>query len=75
MRLNRTFNASIPIEKHKQRTQILHLPSIKSETLVECTLGILNNKWRILHSSVWVLPGAAVDIVKSSCMPHNFVRR
>lgn len=41
---------------------------------MECTFGILSNKWRILHRPIDVKVDFAVDIVKSCCVLHNFVR-
>lgn len=43
--------------------------------LVECTFGILGNKWQSLRSSTLVRSDTAVDIVKSCCALQNFVRR
>lgn len=41
---------------------------------VECTFGILSNKWRIFHRPIDVKVDFAVDIVKCCCVLHNFVR-
>lgn len=41
---------------------------------VECTFGIMCNKWRILHRSIDVKLDFAENIVKSICVLHNFVR-
>uniref|UniRef100_A0A8C5PGV0 DDE Tnp4 domain-containing protein n=1 Tax=Leptobrachium leishanense TaxID=445787 RepID=A0A8C5PGV0_9ANUR len=41
---------------------------------VECTFGILSNKWRIFHRPLDVNIEFCVDIVKCCCMLHNFVR-
>lgn len=41
---------------------------------VECTFGILSNKWRIFHRPIDVHVDFAVDIVKCCCILHNFVR-
>ncbi|XP_012546308.1 uncharacterized protein LOC105841711 [Bombyx mori] len=41
---------------------------------VECTFGIMCNKWRILHRSIDVKIDFASDIVKAICVLHNYVR-
>lgn len=43
--------------------------------MVECSFGILANKWRIFHRPLDVHTDLADDIVKSCCVLHNFVRR
>lgn len=42
---------------------------------VECTFGILTNKWRVFHRPLNVSIDFAVDIVKACCILHNFVRQ
>lgn len=46
----------------------------RARRYVECTFGILSNKWRIFHRPIDVKIDFAVDIVKSCCVLHNFVR-
>ncbi|CAH2003785.1 unnamed protein product [Acanthoscelides obtectus] len=41
---------------------------------VECSFGILTNKWRILHRPMNVMEEVAVSIIKACCILHNFVR-
>lgn len=41
---------------------------------VECTFGILSNKWRIFHRAINLKPEYAVDIIKACVVLHNFVR-
>lgn len=47
----------------------------RARRLVECTFGILANKWRIFHRPLDVTTKLAEDIVNSCCVLHNFVRR
>lgn len=41
---------------------------------IECTFGILANKWRIFHRPINVNIELINDIIKSACILHNFVR-
>lgn len=43
--------------------------------LVECTFGILANKWRIFHRPIDVKLEFCDKIVMACCVLHNFVRR
>lgn len=47
----------------------------RARRYVECTFGILSNKWRVLHTAILVNPDFATEIVKTTCVLHNFVRR
>ncbi|KAM5191432.1 uncharacterized protein ACMZJ9_013619 [Mantella aurantiaca] len=42
--------------------------------MVECTFGILANKWRVLHTAISLNVGNAVEVIKAACILHNFVR-
>ncbi|CAI6371325.1 unnamed protein product [Macrosiphum euphorbiae] len=42
---------------------------------IECSFGILSNKWRVFHTTLLVEPNFAVAITKAACVLHNFVRR
>ncbi|KAK2577575.1 hypothetical protein KPH14_012786 [Odynerus spinipes] len=46
----------------------------RARRYIECTFGILSNKWRIFHRSIDVGIEFATDIVKCCCVLHNFVR-
>lgn len=41
---------------------------------IECTFGVLANKWRIFHRPINVHIDLVSDIIKSACILHNFVR-
>lgn len=45
----------------------------RARRYVECTFGILANKWRIFHRHINVSYNFAIDIVKACCILHNFV--
>uniref|UniRef100_A0A8C5MRF4 DDE Tnp4 domain-containing protein n=1 Tax=Leptobrachium leishanense TaxID=445787 RepID=A0A8C5MRF4_9ANUR len=46
----------------------------RARRYVECSFGILTNKWRILHRPLDVNVDFCVDIVKCCCILHNYVR-
>ncbi|XP_054263766.1 uncharacterized protein LOC128987093 [Macrosteles quadrilineatus] len=46
----------------------------RGRRFVECTFGILANKWRILHRALNVEVDFAIEIVKACCILHNYVR-
>uniref|UniRef100_A0A8C5MH56 DDE Tnp4 domain-containing protein n=1 Tax=Leptobrachium leishanense TaxID=445787 RepID=A0A8C5MH56_9ANUR len=46
----------------------------RARRYVECTFGILTNKWRILHRPLDVQVDFCVNIVKCCCILHNYVR-
>jgi len=47
----------------------------RARRTVECTFGVLANKWRVLHTPIQVEPEFADKIIKACCILHNFVRR
>lgn len=46
----------------------------RARRYIECTFGILSNKWRIFHRPLNVKLDLAQNIIKSCCILHNFVR-
>lgn len=46
----------------------------RARRYIECTFGILSNKWRIFHRPINVHIDLAKKIVKTCCILHNFVR-
>ncbi|XP_042868695.1 protein ALP1-like isoform X2 [Penaeus japonicus] len=45
----------------------------RARRYIECTFGILSNKWRIFHRPIDVSCDFAEILVKSCCVLHNFV--
>ncbi|XP_049766313.1 uncharacterized protein LOC126095580 [Schistocerca cancellata] len=46
----------------------------RARRYIECTFGILANKWRIFYRPLDVKLDVAESIVKTCCLLHNFVR-
>ena len=46
----------------------------KAQRIVECTFGILANKWRIFHRPIDVKPDFC-DIIEDCCVLHNYVKK
>lgn len=47
----------------------------RARRCVECTFGVLCNKWRILHTPILTSPDYVTHIVKAVCVLHNFIRK
>ncbi|XP_055905518.1 uncharacterized protein LOC129941006 [Eupeodes corollae] len=47
----------------------------RARRMVECSFGILSNKWRILHRPLDVHLSFCDNIIKACCILHNFVRK
>lgn len=54
--------------------QIFNYRHTRARRMVECTFGILANKWRIFHRPLDVNLDFVVSIIKACCILHNFVR-
>lgn len=46
----------------------------RARRYIECTFGILANKWRIFHRPLNVSVDFAQDIIEACCVLHNLVR-
>lgn len=63
-------NRSLSVEK---RVFLYRLT--RARRVVECTFGILANKWRFLHTPISLNMENAIIAVKAACVLHNFVRK
>jgi len=46
----------------------------RARRFIECTFGIMSNKWRIFHRPLNVSKPFAENIIKACVLLHNFVR-
>jgi len=47
----------------------------RARRIIECTFGILANKWRIFHRPIDIKPDFCDNIIKACCVLHNYVRK
>jgi hypothetical protein len=73
--LNEHLMRPYPSKNISKEHKIFNCRLSRAGRPVECTFGKLSSKWRILQSSILVLPETTIDIVKSCCYLHNFVRK
>lgn len=73
--LHRNMMRPYPNRNLDRNKRIFNYRLSRARRCVECAFGILTNKWRVFHSSMQVNPDFAIDIVKATCVLHNFVRR
>ncbi|XP_062387121.1 uncharacterized protein LOC134100772 [Sardina pilchardus] len=56
-------------EKKVFNTRLCHV-----RRMVECAFGILASQWRVYRRVLCVSPEVAENVVKATCMLHNFIR-
>lgn len=73
--LSRNLLRPYPSKSLSREKRIYNYRHCRARRVVECTFGILSNKWRVLHSVMLVHPDFATTVVQCCCVLHNFVRR
>ncbi|XP_068127391.1 uncharacterized protein [Hyperolius riggenbachi] len=74
------FGLSVNVMRpYSQKKMNLHKTAFNNRLtharrVVECTFGILSNKWRVFHTSMQLHPENAVHVVKAACVLHNYLR-
>ncbi|XP_068116824.1 uncharacterized protein [Hyperolius riggenbachi] len=74
------FGLSIHVMRpYSQKTKNEHKDAFnyhltRARRVVECTFGIMTNKFRVLHTAMQLHPQNAVKVVKAACILHNFIR-
>lgn len=61
-------------KNHPIKKRVFHYRLSRARRYVECTFGILSNKWGIFHRPINVDPDFGIDIVMTCVILHNFVR-
>lgn len=56
------------------KKKIFNYRLTRARRFIECSFGILSNKWRIFHRPMNVKISLATKIIKACCILHNFVR-
>lgn len=57
------------------KKRIYNYRQCRARRLIECSFGILSNKFRIYHRPMNVKMDLAVSIVKTTCVLHNYIRK
>jgi len=73
--LSKNLLRPFPGRSLNDRRRIFNYRLSRARQYIECTFGILTNKWRVLHTRLLVETEFAVLITKACCVLHNYVRR
>lgn len=73
--LNKHLLRPFPGKSLTNERRIFNYRLSRARRFIECTFGILSNKWRVFHTPILTSPDFAVQITKAACILHNFVRR
>ncbi|XP_072280749.1 uncharacterized protein [Pyxicephalus adspersus] len=64
------------VEKNLNSTKkVFNYRLERARRYVECTFGLLANKWRVFHTTLVMTPENADSLIKAACVLHNFVRQ
>lgn len=56
------------------KNRVFNYRLTRARRFVECSFGILTNKWRIFHTPLNLSLDLSKDVVKACCVLHNYVR-
>lgn len=73
--LNKHLLRPFPGKSLNNERRIFNYRLSRARQHIECTFGILSNKWRVFHTPILASPNVAIAITKAACVLHNFVRR
>ena len=73
--LSKNLLRPYPYKNLSHEKRIYNYRHVRARRVVECTFGILSNKWHVLHSVILVHPNFASIIVQICCVLDNFVRK
>jgi len=73
--LHTIFLRPVPGRSLNDKRRIFNYRLSRARQNIECTFGILSNKWSVFHTALLVEPDITVVITKACCVLHNFVRR
>lgn len=73
--LHRNIMRPYPGNKLSYAQRVFNYRLCRARRYIECSFGILANKWRIFHTPMMVEPKFATLITKTACVLHNYVRR
>jgi hypothetical protein len=73
--LSKNLLRPYPSKNVSHEKRIYKYRHARARHVVECTFGILKNKWHILQSVILVHSNFASVIVQCYCVMHNFVRK
>ncbi|XP_068123187.1 putative nuclease HARBI1 [Hyperolius riggenbachi] len=59
----------------RREKRVFNYRLTRARRMVECTFGIMSNKWRMFHTPLQLSPTNATAVVKAACILHNFVRQ
>nr|CAI5867630.1 unnamed protein product [Callosobruchus analis] len=68
------FENSEFYKRLQEQKRIFNYRLSRARRYIECTFGILSNKWRIFHQPLKVSIEFSITIVKACCTLHNFER-
>ncbi|XP_054259855.1 uncharacterized protein LOC128984546 [Macrosteles quadrilineatus] len=64
-----------PRKSLTRRKKVYNYRHSRARRMIECSFGLLSNKWQIFHRAMNVDVSLAEDIIKACCILHNFVRK